>query len=115
MFDVCLPMPWTCVLFGCALMSSIYLLGSTLVEELIIVLERRVAVSLCRFRSTPPFAKGHVEAVEWQEPSATHTSLTQQGLLDLIWGLRTQAVFFAREAKAVPPAFGTWEFVCRFL
>ena len=55
-----------------------------------------------------PWTKGHVDAVEWQEPSATQTSRTQHGLLSASSGFFAQAARLARDAKAVPPALGTW-------
>ena len=54
-----------------------------------------------------PCTNGQVEAVEWHDPSATHTSRTQHGLLDAILGFRAHEIFFAIPAKAVPPALGT--------
>ena len=54
-----------------------------------------------------PCTKGQVEAVEWQLPSATQTSLTQHGLDDAMAGFRAHEIFFAMPAKAVPPALGT--------
>merc|ERR1719421_2030772 len=54
-----------------------------------------------------PCTRGHVDAVEWHDPSATQTSRTQHGLLDAILGFRAHEIFLAMPAKAVPPALGT--------
>ena len=54
-----------------------------------------------------PCTRGHVEAVEWHDPSATQTSRTQQGLEEAIAGFRAHEIFLAMPANAVPPAFGT--------
>ena len=54
-----------------------------------------------------PCTNGQVEAVEWQLPSATQTSLTQHGLDDAMAGFRAHEIFFAIPANAVPPALGT--------
>ena len=54
-----------------------------------------------------PCTSGQVEAVLWQLPSATQTSLTQHGLLEAIAGFRAQLIFLAMPANAVPLALGT--------